>query len=109
MPPWIRGDVLDVRRTLSNWKADNYQEITAVEPLEISHRQPLNIPLQLQALGLPGFQGRPHSGIDDARNIARILAELARRGVRLAPNTSIKSNRRWHWMGRPGEVREELL
>ncbi|KAJ8587996.1 hypothetical protein M405DRAFT_793677 [Rhizopogon salebrosus TDB-379] len=107
MPAWIRGDVLDVRRTLSNWKADRDQETTAL--LEISHRQPLNIPLQLQALGLPGFQGRPHSGIDDARNIARILAELARRGVRLVPNTSIRPNRRWHWMGRPGEVREELL
>jgi hypothetical protein len=31
MPPWIRGDVLDVRRTLSNWKANNVQETTAVK------------------------------------------------------------------------------
>ncbi|OJA10417.1 hypothetical protein AZE42_03547 [Rhizopogon vesiculosus] len=129
MPPWIRGDILDVRRSVSSWETDNKQETTAVEvpiysfavPLditdsrragqlpEISRRQPLNMHLQLQALGLPEFQGRPHSGIDDARNLARIMAELARRGVRLIPNASIRPNRRWYWMGRPGEVREDLL
>jgi len=109
MPPWIRGDILDVRRSVSSWETDNRQETTAVELPEISRRQPLNMHLQLQALGLPEFQGRPHSGIDDARNVARIMAELAHRGVRLIPNASIRPNRRWYWMGRPGEVREDLL
>ena len=42
----------------------------------------------------------------DARNIARILAELARQGVRLVPNTRIIPGRRWPWMGENGEVIE---
>lgn len=91
----------------------------------------MGIPLQLQALGLPSFQGRQHSGIDvrnttfnvlkyalifilflfpqDARNIARIVAELARRGVRLQPNCIIDPRRRWHWMGKQGEILEYTL
>jgi len=31
------------------------------------------------------FEGRPHSGLDDARNIARLVAELLRRGRRVVP------------------------
>ena len=38
------------------------------------------MPGMLEALGLP-LLGRHHSGIDDSRNIAAILRELARRGV----------------------------
>ncbi|KAG2364479.1 ribonuclease H-like domain-containing protein [Suillus spraguei] len=74
-----------------------------------SHIRSLNIPQQLQALGLPAFQGRLHSGIDDTRNIARVVTELACRGVRLEPKTSINPNRRWNWMGKPGEVLEHAL
>jgi len=33
-----------------------------------------------------GFEGREHAGIDDARNIARILVELAKDGAPLSPN-----------------------
>jgi 3'-5' exoribonuclease 1 len=87
----------------------------------------MGIPLQLQALGLPSFEGRQHSGIDvrsaissilsyaltlltqDARNIARIVAELARRGVCLEPNCIIDPRRRWHWMGKRGEILEYTL
>jgi len=68
----------------------------------------MNIDGQLQALGLPSFEGRQHCGLDDARNIARILSELARRGNRLEPNAVIHTNRRWKWMGKnTGEVLED--
>ncbi|WOO83957.1 3'-5' exonuclease eri1 [Vanrija pseudolonga] len=67
----------------------------------------LPIPGQLKALGLGTFSGRQHSGIDDATNIARILAELAARHVVLDANARLppaKGYRRWPWMGKPGEV-----
>jgi hypothetical protein len=86
-------------------------------------RQPLTIPRQLRALSLAPFKGRQHSGIDvsspviafpmqsndmvvtqDARNISRILAELARRGVALETNLIIRPNKRWFWMGRDGNI-----
>ncbi|TCD66457.1 hypothetical protein EIP91_001337 [Steccherinum ochraceum] len=45
----------------------------------------------------------------DTRNVARIVIELARRGVRLRPNTPINPNRRWPWMGRYGKVLEHYV
>lgn len=109
MPPWLKGDVLDVRRVVSVWAVASGNPETMAKFAARSHIRSLNIPQQLQALGLPAFQGRLHSGIDDTRNIARVMTELARRGVRLEPNTSINPNRRWNWMGRPGEVLEYTL
>ncbi|KAL1406442.1 hypothetical protein Q8F55_008141 [Vanrija albida] len=67
----------------------------------------LTIPGQLAALGLGVFAGRQHSGIDDATNIARILAELAARHVVLEPNARLppaRAAKTWPWMGGPGEV-----
>lgn len=67
----------------------------------------LPIPGQLAALGLGTFSGRQHSGIDDATNIARILAELANRHVVLETNARLppaKGAKKWDWMGKPGEV-----
>ena len=92
-----------------------------------------NIENQLRFLDLAPFQGRQHCGIDvrasaaiphlteilnhpipppflqDSRNIARIIIELARRGVRLVPNTPIQPGRRWPWMGRSGQILEQYL
>jgi hypothetical protein len=45
----------------------------------------------LQQLGMD-FEGRPHCGIDDARNISRILLRLAADGGRLLPNERIALN-----------------
>lgn len=63
---------------------------------------------QLKLLGLGAFQGRAHSGIDDATNIAHIVIELARRGVLLEPNARLPpaaGAKRFTWMGdQPGEV-----
>jgi len=61
------------------------------------------------ALGLPSFRGRQHSGIDDTRNLARIMTQLALEGVRLQPNTVINLRRRWAWMGKGGKILEGHL
>ncbi|KAJ7134947.1 ribonuclease H-like domain-containing protein, partial [Mycena crocata] len=104
IPDWMSGDVLDVR---------------ALVAAHTSGRKPqrgpspgtgtLNIPAQLMVLGLTPFIGRQHSGIDDGRNLARILAQLAQEGVRLQPNTAINPRRRWFWMGKSGRILEENL
>ncbi|KAG9318416.1 ribonuclease H-like domain-containing protein [Chiua virens] len=110
MPSWLRGDVLDVRKVVSVWAAmngalsDTQYFNTKFSPNY--HFRSLKITQQLRALRLGPFQGRVHSGIDDTRNIARIVIELARRGIRLEPNTPINPNKRWQWMGKPGEVLE---
>lgn len=111
MPLWLKGDVLDIRRVVSVWAVatGNPGTTNKNKPLIRPHFRSLNIPQQLQALGLPAFQGRLHSGIDDTRNVARVMTELACRGVRLEPKTSINPNRRWNWMGKPGEILEHTL
>ncbi|CDO70703.1 hypothetical protein BN946_scf184798.g18 [Trametes cinnabarina] len=81
--------------------------VTQVGAFPLPRRVSLSIPRQLHALGLEPFEGRQHSGIDDTRNIARLVVELARRGWRLEPNTAINPNRRWPWMGRRGRVLAE--
>jgi 3'-5' exoribonuclease 1 len=90
------------------------------------HRISPNIESQLRFLDLAPFEGRQHCGLDvwvpiivapffvefsncpqDSRNVARIIIELARRGVRLVPNTPIQPGRRWPWMGKPGQILEQ--
>lgn len=83
----------------------------------------LNITDVLLALQLLPFEGRLHSGISDARNIARILVELQRRGVILLGNRTVPEGaspsssaagkasagkeKRWGWMGKSGQVEWE--
>lgn len=110
MPEWIKGDVLDVRKVVSYYLAlqeSGKRQTKIVFPKPAPRRRTLNISQQLRVLSLPDFVGRQHSGIDDTRNIARIVTELAKRGIRLEPNTQIFPGRRWQWMGRPGQVLEE--
>jgi 3'-5' exoribonuclease 1 len=104
MPYWLQGDVLDVRQLVSDWSNP-----TPRGSQSFLRRQSPNISMQLRLLELAEFQGRQHSGIDDTRNIARIVTELARRCVRLQPNTVIHLNRRWFWMGKYGQVLEEYF
>lgn len=66
-----------------------------------------NIPAVLKALGLQPFEGRQHSGIDDVRNIARILQELVRpeRQWRVSANACVEGKeRRWSWMKKNGKI-----
>ena len=60
-----------------------------------------NIPTVLAALGAEPFKGREHSGIDDCRNIARILQELVKpeRNWRVCANAKVHSKeKKWQWM-----------
>ncbi|GAW08479.1 3 -5 exoribonuclease 1 [Lentinula edodes] len=87
MPSWLKGDVLDVKKMVTSWSImQNYRGRKMKAMLARNHpnRPSLNISSQLRVLGLPAFQGRKHSGIDDARNISRIMSEYP--------------NRRWSWM-----------
>ncbi|KAJ3855622.1 ribonuclease H-like domain-containing protein [Lentinula lateritia] len=107
MPSWLKGDVLDVKKMVTSWSImQNYRGRKMKAMLARNHpiRPSLNISSQLRVLGLPAFQGRKHSGIDDARNISRIMSECARRNIRLQPNTRIDPNRRWSWMGKSGQI-----
>ncbi|MCA9571889.1 MAG: exonuclease domain-containing protein, partial [Myxococcales bacterium] len=52
----------------------------------------MGMPGMLEALGLP-LIGRHHRGIDDARNIARIVLALAERGVDIEPTGRLAPSR----------------
>ncbi|EIM90437.1 uncharacterized protein STEHIDRAFT_93411 [Stereum hirsutum FP-91666 SS1] len=107
MPRWLAGDIMDVRKLVGEWHAQSAGSSSrkSLFPRRIS----MNIESQLRALGLGNFQGRQHSGIDDTRNIARIVTELARRGITLIPNTNIHPGKRWAWMGKSGQILEESI
>ncbi|KAJ1545014.1 3'-5' exoribonuclease 1 [Nowakowskiella sp. JEL0078] len=58
-----------------------------------------NLVGMLEYLGMT-FNGREHSGIDDTRNIARIVICLMREGVLFHENSVISSNKRVKRRGR---------
>jgi hypothetical protein len=45
----------------------------------------------------------------DTRNISKVLIELARLGMCLLPNSTVRPNRRWAWMGKEGQILEEAI
>ncbi|KAK4688728.1 hypothetical protein P7C73_g1379, partial [Tremellales sp. Uapishka_1] len=62
---------------------------------------------QVEAFGLGDFDGRQHSGLDDATNISRILIAISERDVIIDANarlTSAKNAKTWPWMGARGEI-----
>lgn len=100
---WLRsheGDALFV--TCGNWDLrsmlprqcrlhdlpipSEYQDWVNIKDVfrSFKRRRPPGMKGMLKALGLR-LEGRHHRGIDDCRNIARIVQELAKRGVRLQP------------------------
>jgi len=124
VPHWFRSDVMDVRRVVTGLAISRGQHPAAhpldhltnqltypMAPKPQHFRRPsLNINSQLNVLSLAPFKGRQHSGIDDSRNIARIVTELARIGTSLESNVNIDPGRRWYWMGAHlGEIWEEYL
>ncbi|KAJ7273498.1 ribonuclease H-like domain-containing protein [Mycena haematopus] len=106
-PDWMTGDVLNVRALVMAHTAGSHT--SGMQHGRLHRIASLDIPGQLMTLGLPPFLGRQHSGIDDTRNIARIMIHLARENVCLQPNTAINLRRRWAWMGKKGEIREEHI
>ncbi|EIN03621.1 hypothetical protein PUNSTDRAFT_146951 [Punctularia strigosozonata HHB-11173 SS5] len=107
IPPWIPIDFLDTRIVVQGHVRKDFPDGSRVH-LNKRARSP-SIVAQLRGLGLEPFAGRQHCGIDDARNVARILAELGRRGAKLQPNSSIDHKRRWPWMGKKGLILEEYI
>lgn len=146
MPPWLRGDVIDVRKIVSAWS--EFSRVHGLQvrlqwsttastlpsfrvlmlsiiarpaaPHDTKHREPVAVPRSCPVRGKATqwnrceFPSPPGNGYNhrcpysqDARNIARIIIELARRGVRLVPNTPIWPDRRWPWMGKSGQVLEQ--
>ena len=56
-------------------------------------RRPGNLQMKLARVGLT-FEGTPHRGIDDARNIGRLALALRERGVALTVNDGVVTPRR---------------
>lgn len=75
-PKYMRKWV-DIRHTFAKWRGNTNNK--------------LNIDGMLAALNLK-FEGRPHSGIDDSRNVARIVKHLVDDGVILEANGEVNSN-----------------
>ena len=95
-PPWMGGKYINLRSSATAYFSH------LGRPLGTA-----NISSVLDALGLEPFQGRQHSGIDDVKNIARILQELVRpeRIWKVSANASIRGkDKRWAWMTNSGKV-----
>ncbi|KAF7338474.1 3'-5' exonuclease eri1 [Mycena venus] len=92
-PDWMTGDVLDVRGPSDD---------SHVEKTHFGNTASARPVYQNSDIEYPG-------GIDDTRNLARIMTQLALEGVCLKPNTVINLRRRWVWMGRSGQILEEYL
>ncbi|KZO95251.1 hypothetical protein CALVIDRAFT_483258 [Calocera viscosa TUFC12733] len=110
LPTWVGPAVVDVRKVLrralgcDSGKPGRERDSERDRDGDKAgkHSPGLSIPYQLQKLGLAPFEGRQHCGIDDTRNIARVLAELGQRGCVLDQNTALAlggSGRRYDWMG----------
>jgi len=52
----------------------------------------VNLEEMVQKLNLE-FVGRPHSGLDDTRNVAQIACELMKRGIKLKENAALKGHK----------------
>jgi len=67
---------------------DDWIDIKNAFVLFYNKKKPRSMKYMLRALDKT-FIGRPHSGIDDARNIARIAVEMAKEGEVFIPNERI--------------------
>ncbi|CAG7846058.1 SubName: Full=Uncharacterized protein {ECO:0000313/EMBL:CCA66876.1} [Serendipita indica DSM 11827] len=106
-PSWIPYKILDVRKTFGEWYTQRYLRRFTKNSrhngsFSINHSYKLS--KQLELLNLT-FEGREHSGIDDSRNIARVLIELSARGEPLdAANLDTRPIRKYSWMGPNGSI-----
>jgi len=73
-PEWA-DNWIDVRKLFSNWFAVRR----------------CGIQMMLEYMGLQ-FEGNQHCGLDDSRNIARILLQLVNNGCKIKTNSRIKDN-----------------
>lgn len=61
------------------FRLDNHVNLKAEAVRALGLERRMGVSRTLEAIGLE-FEGRPHSGLDDARNIAHIAIEMLRRG-----------------------------
>lgn len=61
------------------FRPENHLNLKAEAVKALGLKKRMGVQRTLDAIGLT-FEGRPHSGIDDAKNIARIAIEMVRRG-----------------------------
>lgn len=91
-PRWMRGPILDIRKAVFKWKMMQEAEEAEAKARDGKCRVPDgpssdpvfrdgSIPALLADLGLEPFEGRLHCGLDDTRNLARLLIELARKAL----------------------------
>lgn len=115
-PSWLAGDMIDLRRLVQGARAQcaggapapgAVGAETAGEEadgeLQVKKLASSTLADMLSAYGM-SFDGREHSGIDDAHNAARLLVELARRGTVLDTNRTVLEyggkERMYGWMRR---------
>ncbi|CAB4040349.1 3 -5 exoribonuclease 1 [Paramuricea clavata] len=98
--PWDMGKFLPAQCTLSGIPVPGYASrwVNVRKHYRRYYRAeefqtPLTLELILENLGM-SFEGRPHSGIDDARNIAKILVKMVRDGLDPNVNDDIAYQRR---------------
>ncbi|KDN48897.1 hypothetical protein K437DRAFT_81984 [Tilletiaria anomala UBC 951] len=96
-PMWLRGPLLEIRKSIA------LLECLGLNSNQSTSNRDLTIDGLLNQLGLGTFEGRHHSGIDDAKNIARLVIEVGKRvrdckvGVEKATNDvegKVRPNRR---------------
>ena len=108
-PSWLGGPYIDLRSSATAYFSQVAASPHVLGFPNVSTRAlgTANISTVLSALRLEPFEGREHSGIDDVKNIARILQELVRaeRGWKVTANAHIRGkDRRWDWMNKTGKV-----
>ena len=97
--PWDMGKFLPEQCTLSGILVPDYagKWVNVRKHYRRYYKTPEGTPLTLElileGLGM-SFEGRPHSGIDDARNIAKLLVKMVRDGLDPRVNDDIAYQRR---------------
>ncbi|GAA94850.1 uncharacterized protein L969DRAFT_67429 [Mixia osmundae IAM 14324] len=105
VPPMMTERYIDLRLCAATYFKIQ-PKLDSARALRIPHRKPdrMDVPSLLDALGLPPFEGRQHSGRADTRNTARVVMGFADIGWILIPTLhelprSIPNNR-WPWQSR---------
>lgn len=94
--PWDLRDFISKQCRFSSIKRPKYMhKWVDLRTLFAEHKKTarLNLEGMLKVLEME-FEGRPHSGIDDARNVARIAKRLAEDGVIFGTNGEVVSSKK---------------
>jgi len=84
LPSFLHQECLRKRYPIPQWSL-SYLDVRTLFAEHFTSSKPTKVVDMLKKFDLK-FEGREHAGIDDARNIARILIQLAKRGAPLDIN-----------------------